>query len=248
MPALRVYKHGNTMIPVDGTKIAKAYQCPWTDQLFDNKRSYVAHLARLRKNRMHKNAQLRQRDKIFNEFINQPSFEALINWIETNPWFFFDNIAKSAYWQTKKGIGEAREKFTIKIRKLDLHWQDSVSNSHSCPRGGVENWHRHDNKPTGYPGWRGRIEFSMGRIGNSYYGSDLFKGTGINTGTGGGNGVDYGYEVKLFASDFPQLEKMATEKRDEYMQARVLAALTDDWRHQPFDLPFKYQADKNNDK
>ncbi len=248
MPALQVYKYRDTMIPVDGTKIAKAYQCPWTDQLFDNKRKYVAHLAKLRKTRMHKNAQIRQRDKIFNEFINQPSFEALIQWIETHPEFFFDNIAKSAWWQTKKGFDNHREKFTIKIRKLDLNWQDSVSNSHSCPRGGVENWNRSEDKPTGYPGWRGRIEFSMYRIGNSYYGSELFEGTGIDTGTGGGNGVDYGYEVRIFASDFPQLEKMAMEKRDEYMQAKVADVLANAWRLPPFDIPFKYQADKNNDK
>lgn len=244
MPKLSVYKAGNTMIPVADAKVATAYQCPWTDQLFDTKRTYVAHLAKLRKNRMHKNAQLRQRDKVFNEFINQPTFNHIIHWIETHPTFFFDGIARNAWWQTTKGLEKHREKFAIKIDLLKLNWQDSVSNSHDCPRGGVENFCRKDDKPTGYPGWRGRIEFTIPQFGQSYFGSELFEGTGIHTGTGGGNGRRYGYDVRFFASDWPQLEKMAMDKRNEYLQAKTEEVLKLGYSSKTFDIPFEYLADK----
>lgn len=244
MPAIAVYKHGTTLVPVDGTKLSTGYQCPWTDQLFDTKRQYVAHLAKLRKTRMHKNAQQRQRGKIFNEFINQPTFDDIIKWIESHPTFFFDGIAKNAWWQTTKGLDKHREKFTIKIDRLKLNWQDNVSNSHDCPRGGVENFCREPDKPTGYPGWRGRIEFTIPQFGNSYFGSDVFNLTGIHTGTGGGNGKNYGYDVRFFASDWPQLEKMAMEKRDEYTQKKVENVLRHGWNSTSFDIPFVYGVDK----
>lgn len=244
MPKLSVYKAGNTMIPVADAKVVTAYQCPWTDQLFGTKRTYVAHLAKLRKNRMHKNAQMRQRDKVFDEFINQPTFDDIIRWIETHPTFFFDGIGKNAWWQTTKGLAAHREKFSIKIDLLTLNWQDSVSNSHACPRGGVENFNRKNDKPTGYPGWRGRIEFTIPQFANSYVGSDLFERTGIHTGSGGGNGKRYGYEVKFFASDWPQLGQMAMEKHNEYVQARTEDVLKNGYSYSTFDIPFEYKAGK----
>jgi hypothetical protein len=143
---------------------------------------------------------------IFEELINQPSFEKVIEWIETHPEFFFDRIIHNGRVGWRDRREHFRDKFWIKITYLDVSWSDSVSNSHSCPRGGVSNWGRDNGKPTGYPGWGGRIEFQLSHA--LGFGSDVFRNVGIHTGTGGGTRDNrYGYDVKFFASDWPGLEK-----------------------------------------
>ena len=76
---------------------------------------------------------------------------------------------------------------------FDMSWHESVSNTHSAPRGGVTNWGGRETfsdgspKPTGYPGWSGRVwvRYSGHRRNGCYLGSDPFSGSGMHTGTGG---------------------------------------------------------------
>lgn len=217
MPKIKAYKGNGAIIPVDNAKVATAFRCPWTDKVFGNKKSYVKHLRELRKDRIHRAIRARIQSKIFDEFINQDSFENLIEWIETHPEFFFDRVIQKgrAGWRDRRE--HLRDKFWIKITYLDVHWSDSVSNSHSCPRGGVTCWssrEAEDGRPRGYPGWTGRIEFQLSHGYESGFGSDTFRDTGIHTGTGGGiSGNRYGYDVKFFASDWPALvTSMAVEQ------------------------------------
>jgi hypothetical protein len=224
MPAIKVYKGNGLLIPVEDAKIAKAYQCPWTDTLYATKRAYVKHLKDLRETRMHKRARKNRWDRKFADFYNQPTIQDIIKWIELNPEFFYDNGLKSSWpYQARKLEKEnVREKFSFKITYLDLTWSDWLSNSHSAPRGKQTNWGG-DKKdvPRGYPGWGGKIEYEMSH--DLGFGSDIVKGLGINTGTGGGRGDNaYGYDVKLFADDWPGLFKTMVDSQEKYERDGLL--------------------------
>lgn len=61
-------------------------------------------------------------------------------------------------------------------------------------------------KPKGYPGWYGRIEWETSH--DIRFGWDLMRILRVHTGTGGGvAGNRFGYEVKLFESDWPGLRE-----------------------------------------
>lgn len=216
MPKIKAYKGNGVIIPVDAAKISTAYQCPWTNRIFSTKNAYVKHLRVIRTDRIHRAIRARIRDKIFDELINQDSFQKIIEWIETHPDFIFDTMFPYGRDRWNKDISQIRNQFWVKVTHIDVDWSDRVSNSHSCPRGGVTNWGGNGTlkdgslAPRGYPGWGGRIEFHTSHdLGFGV--SDCFKRLGIHTGTGGGSGGNrYGHDVKFFASDWPGLEKIRT--------------------------------------
>jgi hypothetical protein len=224
MPAIKVYKANGKMVPVDEAKIAKAYQCPWTDKVFATKSAYSKHLKELRENRMHQRARQNIRNRKLNDLINQSTFQDIVDWIETNPEFIFDGLIKLGHsgWANRRA--HLRNEFWIKITHLNLNWSDMVSNSHSCPRGGVTCWSSQeatDGRPRGYPGWHGRIEFQLSH--NFGFGSDVFRNMGIHTGTGGGSSDNrFGYDVKFFSSDWPGLRSVAIgNKLANIMQPQI---------------------------
>ena len=209
MPKIKAYKGNGAIIPVDDAKVATAFKCPWTNKIFSTKKSYVTHLKVLREDRIHRAIRDRTKNKMFEELINQDSFEKIIQWIETHPEFFFDRIVHNGRVGWRDRREHLRDKFWIKMTYLDVSWSETVSNSHSCPRGGVTCWSSHeakDGRPRGYPSWVGRIVFQLSH--DLGFGSDIFRNIGIHTGTGGGISENrYGYDVKFFASDWPGLEK-----------------------------------------
>jgi uncharacterized C2H2 Zn-finger protein len=209
MPKIKAYKGNGVVIPVEDAKVATAFKCPWTNKIFSTKKSYVTHLKVLREDRIHRNIRNRIKQKMFDELTNQDSFEKIIQWIETHPEFFFDRIVHNDHLGRRDSREHLRDKFWIKMTYLDVSWSETVSNSHSCPRGGVTCWSSHeakDGRPRGYPGWDGRIEFQLSH--DLGFGNDIFRNIGIHTGTGGGIRENrYGYDVKFFASDWPALEK-----------------------------------------
>lgn len=207
MPKIEVYKGNHIMIPVSQAKKAKAYQCPWTNELYSTKRSYVNHLKKLREDRMHRRARKIRHQRLGEDLWNQPSFEKIIKWIDLHPEWFLDNTKMNA-WKHIKEDNEIRDVFSIKITYLELIWKDNVSNTHSCPHNGVTNWGGRDkNAPRGYPGWTGKIEYEISHKASGF-GTDFMKGSRIHVGTGGSrNGLNYGYGVNLFADDWPELYK-----------------------------------------
>jgi len=243
MPAIKAYKSKGKIIPVDAAKVGKAFQCPWTDELFGTKRGYITHLTKLRETRMHKRAKQNIRDKKFADFYNQPSLEAVVNWVNTNPEFFFDNAYRSAWAHDRERVLKARDEFWVKITYLDLTYSESVSNSHSAPRGKGTNWggRETDNgksRPRGYPGFGGNIEFQMSHdIG---FGSDLFRGTGIHTGTGSGVSDNrYGFDVKFFLDDFPGIANSIEQEWIRYDKENLLNMIKNE--HKPFKImPYQY--------
>jgi hypothetical protein len=225
MPKIKAYKGAGHIIPVDTAKIGNAFRCPWTKRIFGEKRAYVKHLKWLRENRMHSRiratALLRKKDDLW----NQPTFEDIIKWIEMNPEFIFDNGLRESW--RREGAEKYRDQFWIKITYLELRWEPLASNTHSCPRGEVTNWgRREEGKPTGYPGFTGRIEYQLSHdIG---FGSDVMRGLGVHTGTGGGiSNNRFGYSVTFFDADWPSLTKN-----------RLLDILGDaNWQHFRYGTP-----------
>ncbi len=203
MPKIKAYKGAGKIIPVEEAKLATAFRCPWTQKVYGNKRDYVKHLKYLRENYMHKRIRAKAVDLKKQNFWNQPTFVDIAKWIEINPEFMFDNGFRQG-WHDER-YKKHRDQFWIKITYLNLQWGPNVSNTHACPRGGVTNWgNRELGKPTGYPGYNGRIEYQMSHdIGFS---SDVMRNLGIHTGTGGGAGDNrFGYSVTFFDADWPGL-------------------------------------------
>lgn len=207
MPAIQAYKYDGKIIPVDDAKIGKAYQCPWTKKVFSTKRTYVKHLKDLRVNRMHKSAEYKRWHRLAEDLWSQPNFEKIVDWVELHPQWFLINAKRRGWSSDAKRYDKLLPKFSIKITYLNLRWDECVSNSHSRPHDGVIGGWGDDDAPKGYPGWKGRIEFQISHEVPGF-GSYLMEGTRINTGTGGsGDGLNFGYEVRLYASDWPGLEK-----------------------------------------
>ena len=128
----------------------------------------------------------------------------------------------------------------LEFTQFSLQWSDSVSNSHSCPIDGMTNWGGREKMkdgspaPRGYPGWTGRVEWIVKwpkEFDGIYLGGDLFsKGTfrsgrqRAHTGTGGGGGMrldkkhgcyvqSFGYDFRLYASDWPGMTRYYEKKR-----------------------------------
>lgn len=188
-------------------------------KLFEDKAKYTAHLRKLGRERLRLRkaklaADMRDDflDRMGQEVTSQESLEQFIkdNW----DWFFSNGYQNG--WRAQSN--EVHE--YVEVSFEGLRWSETLSNSHSCPRGGVTNWGGRDSfsdgtpKPRCYPGWGGRINI---RVRTPFvtknrqadgFGSDYFKYTPIHTGTGGGGGIKdgvtkYSYDVKLWADDFP---------------------------------------------
>jgi hypothetical protein len=205
MPAIKVYKAKGAMVPVEDAKVAKAYLCPWTKKIFATKASYVKHLAYLRKSRIHETIRRKQHGSLLARMWDQPDFNSIIQWVEDHPDFFWRHAKNRGWSSDAKRWDNIRDNFWVKITYLDVTYSDRVSNSHNCPRDGVTNWDRNNHKPMDYPGWHGRIEFKCSHDVPSFF-SDMWEGTGIHIGTGGGiKNNRYGYSVSMFSSDWPGL-------------------------------------------
>ena len=203
------------MIPVDTAVISDAYQCPWTSTLFTDKKLYAIQLANYRESHIREKIRARNWEKDLALFNAQPDFDSMVQWIENNPIRFISNGLRHRRWKPDRHI-KIPSDFKIKILKFKLEYSDKVRNSHSCPRDGVRNWSNNiPGVPDSYPGWRGSFNYW---VSHEIYGvgSDMFMGTGINTGTGGsGRACYWGYEVSLFASDWPVMNSKLSSDRCE---------------------------------
>jgi hypothetical protein len=203
------------------------WKCPKTGKLYEAKDKYVVHLKKLAKqNRVRRKFELDEAilDTWWNNFRDtEMSLEQLFKAIiENQNYFWNDGASVNPYdWQN---VGKAKKrKIAMPVPELVeftqdvLRWSNEVSNTHSCPRNGVQNWGRKLDKPTGYPGWTGRLAWKVKwpkEFQHYYLGGDLFDGPRslIHTGTGGGGGwvngyQSFSYDVKIFADDWPGLSR-----------------------------------------
>lgn len=204
MPKIQVYVHEKTVMPVDQAVKRSGFVCPWTKKLFLTKASYLKHLRILRETRMHRRAKQNRLNRKLQQMWNLTSFEEIIEWVELNPEVIYDCCADSPWTYVRDR--SHREKFSVQIVHLDLYYTERLSNTHSAPVGRPTNWGREPGKPTGYPGWGGRICFRVLPENCGISGSDVGRVLRMNTGTGGGGSKGiYGYDVNIFEEDFPGL-------------------------------------------
>jgi len=194
-------------------------------KLFEIKSKYIAHLRKLSAARMYKKkiaAAAAARQQLFTDMGNAvTSVSSIEQYIKDN-WSWFS--ANGAINNTWRGIPASTRHKLVSI-SITAKWYDHVSNSHSCPRGGVTNWSNSNaapGTPTGYPGWVGTITFTIDagvsehKVPRKYdgFGSDYFENTTLHTGSGGSSGNNqYRYDLKLFAADFPAMTAAREKER-----------------------------------
>ena len=187
--------------------IIQAYKSDADGKVFEHKADYSKHLRKLAtKRREVKRAQNfeRNREAFFTQMGQVASFQELEQFIKDNWAFFRHNGQRNA---SQKRIS-TKDDVLIDLKLHDTFtFNPKLSNSHNCPRRGVQNFdtraEHNKGKPTGYPGWYGRITFSVTIT--SSFGSDYFNNTPICTGTGGGGDSRLSYDLKIWADDFPVL-------------------------------------------
>lgn len=120
----------------------------------------------------------------------------------------------------------------VNIHLNGFYYSDNVSNSHSKPIGGVNNWGGHETDkdgntlPSGYPGWSCTISFNydalqeLAKESGEWWASDFLTSlfAGINTGGGGGGR----YECRIYLSDFPNIERNVKDFLDKLGDADTL--------------------------
>ncbi len=195
-----------------------AWQCATTKTLFDDQGEYKKHLRKLaianRKIKAEKKLRTDFDDWLRDEKSKITSPEQIAPWIIKNQKYLMDSA-------NAMGYNSFSDKFfnTDTYEKIDifsLRYDRLVSNSHSCPKGGVTNWWstRDTGKPVGYPGWTGDITGSLKRLakhnGNYPYDS-ILKLVGIHTGTGGGANNSWRFDIKIFLADWPGLQTAVDE-------------------------------------
>ena len=212
-------------------------------KLFEDKTKYTAHLRKLAR---HRNAQRKltiaeeAKDAVWAElYEREQSIDDWMQMVIDNQHLFWSEAALGdPYdWQNVgKKLSRAKDAGAMPIPRVlkithSLRWSDSVSNSHSCPVGGVTCWSSYeakDGRPTGYPGWQGRIDWLVEwpkEFDSVYLGSDLFSRGSFSsgrqrahTGTGGGAGGHFnkefntwchrpGYDFRIYASDWPGMAR-----------------------------------------
>ncbi len=222
--------------------VITVWKCDEDGKIFEDKKKYQNHLrklARVRRTRRQLEINEALQDAVWNELYERE--QSIHEWadmvVEKQDLFWAEAAKGDPYdWAI---VGKTRKGVVCPVPRLlgftqfSLRWSDEVSNSHSCPIGGVENFMRHEDKPKGYPGWTGRAEWMVAwpKEWDGYYlGGDLFAAgtfrTGrqrAHTGTGGGGGMrwnedhkchvmTHGYEFKIYAADWPGLARYR-EKR-----------------------------------
>lgn len=229
--------------------VITAYKSDADGKIFEDKKKYQAHLRRLARHR------LAQRQLMIAQEAKDAAWTTLYereqsidDWmqmvIDNQHLFWAESAAGDPYdWKivgTK--ISRAKNAMVVPMPRVlkithDLRWSDSVSNSHSCPVGGVTCWSSHeakDGRPRGYPGWQGRIEWLVEwpkEFDCVFLGSDLFSRGSFNSGrqrahigTGGGAGGHFNkefntwcqrpaYDFRIYASDWPGMARYYEKKK-----------------------------------
>jgi hypothetical protein len=212
-------------------------------KLFEDKTKYTAHLRKLAR---HRNAQRKltiaeaEKDAVWAELYERE--QSLDDWcqmvIDNQHLFWAEAALGDPYdWAcVGKKVSRRKDAQVVpapRVLKIthSLRWDNMVSNSHSCPVGGVQcfsSYEAKDGRPRGYPGWQGQIEWLVAwpkEFEHMYLGSDLFsRGTfrsgrqRAHTGTGGGGGIHLNkefntycqrpsYSFNIFAADWPGMAR-----------------------------------------
>jgi hypothetical protein len=224
------------------------WKCDQTGKLFEDKNKYKGHLSKLareRNTRRKLTVAEAVADQKWNELYEcEQTIEQWKLMVLGNQDMFWAEAARSdpvdwkyvgkTHGRSKNGVVCPVPRL-LEFERFDVRWNPNVSNSHSCPHNGVQNWGGREQidgqpAPTGYPGWSGRVDWIVAwpkEWDGVYLGGDLFRGLHgfrsgrqrAHTGSGGGGGARYsekhgcyvqsfGYDFKLFAADWPGMARV----------------------------------------
>jgi len=177
-----------------------AWKCPKSGRVFESYPDYRLHLRAMAEKRMVRRRMAQFADGILSDLWRSTTFGEIEEWLVAKGSLL---AVRAHYLDGKNGPADFR---IVKAQFQHMLWRDRCSNAHDAPRNRKTNWSglRAD-LPIGYPGWIGRLWFQY----KGDYGRDFFRGTGLCTGSGGGNGNACGYEVTLFEDDWTNLAVMA---------------------------------------
>lgn len=188
------------------------YQCPFTGEIVHGKQAYTTHLQETRKmlrdGREDKRAATRWADSLLQAREAVEDLSMLAKWFIESQADLYPTIGRDC-----AGFGQSTDKpVVVKLEFHNFTFQECTRNSHSCPRGGQENFIQSEDKPKGYPGFRGRLEIWVVAKDFGYWLSDSLKAGCIWTGSGGGGGapqgktglkvLNFGYETTLWLNDW----------------------------------------------
>jgi hypothetical protein len=187
-----------------------AYKCENTGAIFEHYKDYAAHRKRYlaeQAKRAAQQARIKGADAAFENLrLTAVDFDTIAAWVVDNQQTLIDRYNAQRNGQPRK-LRKNEKPFAITSVVFDNMRRDShISNSHNAPLGQLTNWGRSfSDRPTSYPGHRGTIRICYeGEFSGSI--TDLLKGTGICTGSGGGGAGKLNYETILWADDWPGMK------------------------------------------
>lgn len=201
------------------------WKCPISGKIFEDRQKYSQHLLNLRQQRSIKRKISADSEKLNNWFTCFRAVERNIEELKTavidNQEMFWKAAAsKNTHDWSIVGVKQHKKvtlpiPILVEFTEFNFTWSPLVSNTHDCPVGGVNNWYRKSDLPSGYPGWFGSIAWKVKcppEWSSVYIGSDLFDGTLIHKGSGGGGSYDektgcqkFSYTCRIYAHDWPGL-------------------------------------------
>lgn len=212
-------------------------KCPFTGKIFDESRigEYIWHLKETR-DAMRQARKLKNIKDTFFEWLKAEKLKIthpnqVIDWFMENQRYIMD--AHNAGCRPKNYHGFDSDKFyptdsfkNVRLERIPV-FSDMVSNSHSCPDDGEQNFSGdRPGVPTGYPGWTGYIRGTLSREKknmHAYPYSAALNLVGIKTGSGGGGNENWGYDFRLWLSDWPgfgsEYEQIMEQRRLDAIEA-----------------------------
>ena len=189
-----------------------AWKCTATGFLFEEKKSFLVHKCRRSFDRLTKAKRAAHQKSLEDRVAamrEMTSFAEIEHWLNTNGEAIFQlaHFKLSAWRHERKGKKKRHQYSLSNVKFTQMHWT-TISATHCAPIGRkTSGWSK--GKAETFSGWVGQISFRQKHWPS--FASDVFKDTGINTGSGGGGDV-LEYSVTLFAEDFPMLYEMMKQE------------------------------------
>lgn len=185
-----------------------AWECKRTGTLFKSKKAFKKHLCLRsfqRSSAARKDARIQKlREEVWT-MREMTSFAELEEWLNNNGALLFKlscevggRGGRPVYKQTKF----PHKLWDIRIKDMTVRM---VPTTHCAPIGRKTTGWSKESPAESYPAFHGRISYRQDNFPG--FSSDIWAGTPINTGSGGGGDV-VSYELTLFFEDFPFMVDM----------------------------------------
>lgn len=207
MPKIQVYQKGRTIIPVTDAVTRGARRCPVTGAVFLTDAGYRNHITKVR-SEQNRTRSLRKLHASYTKSIAQlASLEEIFDFFETNPRALL--LHDSDFYDVAD--------ISFKLHGASYVFHGNCANMHCCPKNGIRNFVMDPSKPQSYPGFTGRIHFTIRISSDAKTGFGLYnclRESGIHLRSGGGDGLGTAqYDSTIFLDDFPAMSDRIQRER-----------------------------------